>query len=281
MCIRDRYMGIKVLSFNGGWKLDLAEQKNINNEKKEKISFLTYNVWFEDFEFEERGQALRKILDNKQADFVCLQEVTTPFYKALMEETWVQKYHVSELYLTGAFYGLMILSKMPFVSYHIPFTGFSNMGRSLLLAATRIGGVKVGVGTVHLESLNSAKLRAMQLKECFNVLESFPISALMGDFNFSGGEEESNILFSYTDLWAELNDLTKQPGYTMPPLGGWPAWRPDRVLLKKDIRLKPLSIEIIGTTPLDKFASLGKQSKVAVTPSDHYGLYAESSILLP
>ncbi|CAM5998743.1 unnamed protein product [Sphagnum balticum] len=53
-----------------------------------KLTFLTYNVWFEYFNEENRVPCLLKLLNTSEADFICLQEVTAGFMKHLLQATW-------------------------------------------------------------------------------------------------------------------------------------------------------------------------------------------------
>jgi len=39
-------------------------------------------------------------------------------------------------------------------------------------------------------------------------------------------DENKHILDSYQDTWKAFNDITKEPGYTMPSSGRFAAWRP-------------------------------------------------------
>ena len=47
---------------------------------KPDLRFITYNVWFEDFNFRERTEELCNIMQGSSADFICLQ-VIFPFQK--------------------------------------------------------------------------------------------------------------------------------------------------------------------------------------------------------
>jgi len=40
-----------------------------------EVSVLTYNVWFESFYRKERYKVILKMLEQSNADFICLQEV--------------------------------------------------------------------------------------------------------------------------------------------------------------------------------------------------------------
>lgn len=39
------------------------------------IKFITYNVWFEQFNFKERMEELNEIFEKSDADFICLQVI--------------------------------------------------------------------------------------------------------------------------------------------------------------------------------------------------------------
>ena len=43
------------------------------------MKFMTYNVWFDDFKRDERFAVLMQMIEDSDADFICLQEVTHNF----------------------------------------------------------------------------------------------------------------------------------------------------------------------------------------------------------
>lgn len=55
---------------------------------------------------------------------------------------------------------------------------------------------------------------------------------LMGDFNFDNKSESENIDEKYKDIWVDMNDMTMNGGHTMKKNKQWPAWRPDKMVLK-------------------------------------------------
>ena len=66
----------------------------------------------------------------------------------------------------------------------------TRMGRSLLVAELASGELPCTVGTVHLESLDSAPTRREQLEVAHHVLERCrQPSILCGDFNFDASQE--------------------------------------------------------------------------------------------
>mmetsp|Transcript_19538 Transcript_19538/g.22735 ORF Transcript_19538/g.22735 Transcript_19538/m.22735 type:complete len:85 (-) Transcript_19538:497-751(-) len=81
---------------------------------------------------EERYETLVQMINESCADFICLQEVIGPFFKALTENSEIKKkYYISGNPIRG--YGVLILSKLPAYFYEHKYEE-SLMGRSLLVA---------------------------------------------------------------------------------------------------------------------------------------------------
>jgi endonuclease/exonuclease/phosphatase family metal-dependent hydrolase len=137
-----------------------------------RFSLLTWNVWFGEYAFARRNEYILNLIERQSVDIICLQEVTHEFLSILAQRSrLVADYDISDHDLSGATIGsygvLMMCKKELQASYH--FTEFpTGMGRSLLSAELALDGQhsNVGgtfcVGTVHLESLDSARLRIKQ-----------------------------------------------------------------------------------------------------------------------
>jgi endonuclease/exonuclease/phosphatase family metal-dependent hydrolase len=137
-----------------------------------RFSLLTWNVWFGEYAFARRNEYILNLIERQSVDIICLQEVTHEFLSILAQRSrLVADYDISDNDLSGATIGsygvLMMCKKELQASYH--FTEFpTGMGRSLLSAELALDGQhsNVGgtfcVGTVHLESLDSARLRIKQ-----------------------------------------------------------------------------------------------------------------------
>jgi hypothetical protein len=90
--------------------------------KKRKLVFVTYNVWFgtrreTKEELRPRFTALFKIVESKDADVVCFQEMTTNIIALLMEQEWIrQRYWITDTDEARTFlgYGVLMLSKLPY-----------------------------------------------------------------------------------------------------------------------------------------------------------------------
>jgi endonuclease/exonuclease/phosphatase family metal-dependent hydrolase len=216
------------------------------------LRVVTWNVWFDNFEFAARFEGVMSILKELDPDVICLQEVTPRFTRLLeaymrpiasaaasapprgpQENTWLTAYSFSEEDLSAGLsvapYGVLSIARSslaPEFSY-TPF--ISGMGRGLMTTTIHPDAtnkdISISIGNVHLESLSNHPTREMQLRKCH---ETLPIqsSLLVGDFNFCSyrnfvvvpGQPLENdsldrILTSqYRDLWAILRP--DKPGYT-------------------------------------------------------------------
>ena len=252
------------------------------NIKADILTFVTYNTWFDDFHFEKRFRAITEILRESNADITALQETTNASLEIFLQEDWVKNnYFISDI--SGSTltswkstqkdfnYGVILLSRIPVKSLNLhPLT--SDLGRHVLIAEFDINGQKCLIGATHLESSRrslpeedrrrSAKLRPVQLRECFSLLNDSDHSVLMGDFNFSW-EENSDIASSYLDFWGTLR--SNDPGYTARFRHNTPA-RIDRILCRSaDQSWKPAKIDRIGMKPISS-------DFPDIFPSDHFGL---------
>ena len=255
---------------------------DVSNEASEiisnkTISFISYNVWFEESNWNNRLKNLFEILENYSADFICLQEVTEGFLRELINKEFIrEKYHFSGNFKGS--YDVLMLSKHNTKFYCKEFN--SRMGRNLLI--TEINHSfdnqkfsKIFIATSHFESLNNAKLRKEQLETSFNLLNKSKNAFLMGDFNFDSSwkNEECNIDKNFKDCWFESrdkNNLNDEDRYTMPKTDQFSAWRPDRILFEDENLFELDFFEIIGKDPIEQ----DNPNNFVKTPSDHYGLFA-------
>eukprot|EP01038_Epipyxis_sp_PR26KG_P009614 gene9614-12946_t len=198
------------------------------------ISVISWNVWFDTFAQIRRYDRILSICALHQPDFICFQEVTTGFIDALKHSALLMNdYSCSDENLDGSTvepYGVLILTKRSinakFCFYPMP----SRMERKLLTATCEFSTSEIGksaafcIGTVHLESLNSANLRKEQLQICNQILSNYENSILCGDFNFcsyrnfdlnSDPLENDNLkqyLSNHIDMWEYMHP--NSPGYT-------------------------------------------------------------------
>jgi endonuclease/exonuclease/phosphatase family metal-dependent hydrolase len=211
---------------------------------------VTFNVWFAKLVWKARCDAFAELITlQEDADVVCMQEATPRFLARLLarrdiqERYWCTDSGEGET-VAMAGYGCCTLvrkaSKLPpptITWVALP----SMMGRKALVAtfstvaaATRggeEGGVEaaaaatVAVATVHLESLNSQRIRAEQLGIISQALERHSIAVLVGDFNITATGPWANaaehaavgkVFPGYVDLWVREHgnggDLSRAAG---------------------------------------------------------------------
>ncbi|EAR93582.1 endonuclease/exonuclease/phosphatase family protein (macronuclear) [Tetrahymena thermophila SB210] len=249
---------------------------DVNLSGIEKLKFISYNVWFEKHNFEERNIELRKIFLQFDPDFICLQEVTQDFLQLIFSDDQIcDKYYFSSSSLVQA-YDVLILSKypIPFKCRYFP----SEMGRNLLFGVITINDIDISIGTTHLESIDyNDDYRLCQLTAIEDQFKSYQESILMGDFNFAKKSEDQNIPEGYYDVWHALHP--NEEGHTMQASQQYPSIRFDRIILKQSENWKPSHIELIGRDPLPSYQSKQFAPFEIITPSDHYGLYLELSFI--
>lgn len=160
---------------------------------------LTWNVWFEPFQFETRAAAVFATIAARRPAVVALQEVTPRFLALLLRERWAtESYAFSTVDTTEGDwlvntdrggvcpYGcvLMVDKALQPIFHVVPL--YSNMDRSLVLAYLLLpSGAELTVSTVHLESLGTQPTRERQLRTISRALDAAGGPAVVtGDFNF-------------------------------------------------------------------------------------------------
>ena len=312
--------GILYEHFSGEWKprtkntidaASLTKAENRNADPPESLRVVSWNVWYSEYEWEVRLDALLRICVEKEAaNIICLQEVTTRFLKKLMEYPIVQEkyrmvmarkpkswYAVCMLIdKLNIFYGTLptirVVSKMP-----------STMGRQALIAAFeyRKNGSDAttttstfAVATVHLESLKSQKTRSQQLQHIRQHLSGYDNALLVGDYNIADTgpwadvEESQDVLADhlgseYVDWWTEKHPNTVGATFdseTNSMLGLHSRFKDFARYDRACLRLEPQTEATVSWAAAD-IRILGDES-VGADPngkpifcSDHFGLAME------
>jgi len=271
----EKFPSYKFDKIKKNW-IDISKE-NQEIISKNSLTFMSYNVWFENVNWKNRLKSLFDIFQSYSPDFICLQEVTEPFLKELINKEFIRENYCFSGNFRGG-YDVLILSKFNVNFFSMAFE--SRMGRNLLLTEINhsfdnINYSNIIIATSHFESLNNAKLRKQQLETSFEILNNSETAFLMGDFNFDSSwkNEEVNIDKNFNDCWfnfRDKNNLNDEDRYTMPKSNHFPAWRPDRILYKNDKFLELEYFEIIGNNQIEQ----DEYNNVVKTPSDHYGLFA-------
>ncbi|KYQ92607.1 hypothetical protein DLAC_06601 [Tieghemostelium lacteum] len=208
----------------------------ILDNNQTKLSFITYNVWFDSFLWKERANELFKILSHYQPDIICLQEVTPTFLDYIKDQVWLRNsYCISD---NGDFdtvfpYGVLMLIKyktVQILKFSISPLPGTNQSRKVLRAICKLNNnTVISISTVHLESLDqNSDCRIKQLEFIQQQQQShenldtnaphqdeepYNHTFLLGDFNFGSSAKENEFLNNNNDnslpylrdMWMELN----------------------------------------------------------------------------
>ncbi|CAM9283312.1 unnamed protein product, partial [Ectocarpus fasciculatus] len=237
------------------------------------LSLLCWNIWFDRFAYDVRMSMIMQTIADKRPDLICLQEVLPKFVPVLLQQSWAAEYDMSDdgSGSSVAPYGVLIMTKKILKARYSFYKLPTNMARRLLTAEIIYNGAIVLVATIHLESLNSQKLREKQLRICEEIFRKYATVIFCGDFNFCS-YRNFKILPSYQDVWPTLHPEEK--GFTFdsttnPSIHQFEQMRYDRVMCQS---LEGLPLSLRSRDENKGFSALDLQE---VFPSDHYGLLTE------
>jgi len=235
-----------------------------------ELSFVTWNIWFDDYQRQRRTQVLVNEIMEYSPDFVALQEVTPDTYENCFKKI-KNYYRVGDVRQA---YDTLILSKHPCLNwsrYVLPQTG---MGRNVLLGDFSLPSGKVlKVGTFHLESVftgEGEELKKRQLQFIYDITPQNVI--LMGDTNITKPIETL-----FVDLYEKIGS-PKAYEYTYSGS------------MNKNIRNKKMNsrvdrIYVKQEYKINQFFLLGERGSFYhdlknqyVPPSDHYGIFSKLQI---
>lgn len=250
-----------------------VRSRSAHRVRRDAISILTLNTWFDGFERERRTSALLDRLGEIEPDVIALQEVREDLVRAVRDAAWVrQSYEMSDaIGTTLRSYGNLLLSRLPIGRLELhPFPTI--MGRRLLLAELQVNDEVLAIGVVHLESTKEmAGMRAEQLVRTVDALAACPQALIVGDHNFDVGAPEERVVRGYVDAWAALHpdrsgwtvDATRNPMRRR--FGSDKRARYDRVFVRSDDGTwTPDSASLFGDDSVD--------AEATVFLSDHFGV---------
>jgi len=176
----------------------------------ERMTFLSYNVFFDDPSGEIRYPQIIAHITSRSPDIVCLQECTPTFLALLKDAGSLRDYTIYPEGQTGAYFNL-ILSKRPTAAagvLRLP----SRMGRSAPFIDVDIQGTLTRLYCIHLESLEgegSVRMRSAQLLVLVEHMQKKP-AILVGDFNFSADAEVTDLIPAKGE-WEMADEPTFDP----------------------------------------------------------------------
>ncbi len=274
-----------------------SQLNSANNQAphQKSLSLLTYNVWRDNSS--NNQDRLVAFIAEKGADAVCLQEVNRKFYGKLEQNSTIKSLYdfvYPNEFVNNCYDGDLLLVKKqckPTLYQHVRLQS-SAQSRYMSCGFFTVNGVKIVVGTAHLESEFfenwTTEVKARQISEIYAVLDrvrkekSADCILFAGDCNFTGtdggqleGENAAVEKVNLVDVWKFFNDTTDKThdenfrerdatwdGKRNPNVKHKEFHRPDRVFMRLfSHKVTPKSMQ-----------------RVVSDMSDHYGLTAEFNV---
>lgn len=249
------------------------------------VRFLTFNIWFSPHEMARRMNALGDIIATADPDFVALQEMTHDHWALCMRHHAFQRFEWSPL--PAQRYFTMVGSVRPFLSapQRMPFS-MSRMQRDLLFVSVVPRNASLPpilFATSHLESMDEAQVRRLQMDEAIRHLDNLARSGQPQDIVFCGDTNIDDRLDGHieppppwTDAWLEVHAHDAGATFDTERNGmvqAYDSWaRSTRARLRYDrFWLRPrgyfvTGVNLVGTEPLNV------PGAAPLWPSDHFGV---------
>lgn len=269
--------------------LDNIAYGNGDNGSDVKLTMMSYNVWFDESDAQNRFPGILNLISNSQADIIFLQEVTPLFIQNFTSSHLKYEYSLHSTPNAKNRYGLAYLSKKPLFSRKV-FSLPSQYDRKVFFTTVEIRENEwLILANAHLESGSEWELRQVQIKlivsellpnyleELVKYSAEIKISGVVwaGDFNIEMTEKHSLLTTEWTDVAVLLNNSEKvtydiEHNTLASSIFSWfqQSSRPDRFYIySKSNRITVLSYNV-----LDKLN--GKWN----TLSDHYPVLIDLQI---
>lgn len=182
------------------------------------LSFLTWNIWNDKMYLDERLKGICLIIQEKNPDFICLQEISNNVLQKLQRMEWTKYYFCSQKNISGRASGEVIYSKYPFVKNEsFPFKNSSSASHINIVdiniplnkifpdadSGHSLNGCNIVLITSQLERLKLfSELRKEQFYGLVNFLVDKENVFFMGDTGFT--DEEDDVL-DLTDPWSDAH----------------------------------------------------------------------------
>ena len=248
-----------------------------------RLRIVTWNIFFDEWRWQSRLDALLAEIARWRPDLIALQEVRPRQLDYILARNWVRA-DLASSDVNGTSVGpdgVLLLSRPAIlVPRLVPLPSFRH--RKLLLADVETAGGPLRVGVVHLESGRDAEdVRLRQLDIIRKSLPGTKTTLVVGDLNFDADSdpEEWHLPRDLVDCWRRIHPT--EEGKTLDPAANAlrdeltrrsgkhrRAMRCDRVLLRSGPPgdWQAIDIRRIGTA--------SGAGRVDDFPSDHFGLVA-------
>jgi len=245
---------------------------------QQKLSIISWNVWFDDSSGEDRYPLILDELKSQKTDVVLLQEVTPAFLHALRLHPVSKNYFITLTDESMAYQNIVLTRQRPQNKKVLALN--SQMQRKALLVQLQLPNQDelLAVVNVHLESsLDAQRLRQQQLSQILLTVKNEPNLIMGGDFNFGNGSEEEAVISRSLQELAKGSRYISTPTYDVeknPWADQTKYWfessrRLDRIYYRFMTEVK-FSYSLIGQLP----SPITKKHL-----SDHFGVKAD--IVIP
>lgn len=255
---------------------------------KKKLKVMSYNIWFSEYERDNRLKSLIHIINNENPDVVCLQEVLRGEYEKLKIALKYDNYFPDEI--KEGTYGCVIFSKHKIIkslSIKLP----SNMSRNLMISQINVefdcDGNKeyerIVIANTHFESEFSRDGNDMKMQQYTYVAAI--LNKLYLDYDSVILCADTNVIEpeykTFDKIFIKMNDSWKDNGskledeYTYDNLT-------NKNLKNRNIVLRSRIDRILyrcnGSMHTDNFKLLTGE-KDMIQPSDHHGIFAVFNVM--
>lgn len=199
----------------------------------EEIKLLSYNVYFDDKTGKTRYPEIIKFIKQGDYNLIALQECTPMFLSLLNYDAKLRYFTRTQGSLSDGYTNIILTSLKTVHTGNIKLP--TNMGRSAPFV--KLAESNMMIVNVHLESgLFNSHMREQQLNTILDATNGLTKLMIVGDTNFTDGDDEEQLLNQFQDLGfeaqqvtynVELNALAQQTKF---PLEG--SSRLDRLFLK-------------------------------------------------
>jgi len=199
----------------------------------QEIKLLSYNVYFDDETGTSRYPEIIKLIKQGSFNVIALQECTPMFLSLLSRDNKLRYFTRQQGSMRDGYTNIILTSLNTGQTGDIKLA--SNMGRSAPFI--ELSSSNMVIVNVHLESgLFDSDIREQQLNTILEATKEQKKLMIVGDMNFSDGDDEEGFLTQFRDLGAknkeftydtELNTLAQQ---TKSPFES--SKRLDRIFLK-------------------------------------------------
>lgn len=231
------------------------------------FKLLSFNIWFEPVDFNQRMENIAEIIRIHKPDLICLQEVIPSSFSFLQNRFSAYYFYPDKPSNT---YFTVIMSKHLFVNKEFQKLS-TTQARDFKAVEINLDGIPINLGVIHLEShFISPEFKLEQYNFILEYFLTKENAIIAGDTNITKRDEKYFVLPEpWKDIWIELGkDVRWQYSYDS-KLNKY-AEKPfrnrfDRIFYQ-GWDIYPISLKLVGT-----------REREGTFPSDHFGLLAQFS----